>query len=101
MKDPNNKPPNDHDPIFYEYDALSRLKQMTQPTQPLSTHHRLWLWTQDNLTSITDPKWQHHPYFNDDFRRNNQTGSPDTGTTDHLYDEAGNLTQSLMRKGQW
>jgi YD repeat-containing protein len=48
--------------------------------------------------AVTDPKGNVTSYYNDDFGRRNQTGSPDTGTTDHLYDEAGNLIQRFDEK---
>ncbi len=54
--------------------------------------------TQDNLTTITDPNGNITSYYNDDFGRKNQNGSPDTGTTDYLYDGAGNLIQRFDEK---
>jgi RHS repeat-associated protein len=91
LKDPKNNPA-----TTYTYDALSRLKVMTQP---LSTVTLYGYDTQDNQASITDPKGNPTYYYNDDFGRKNQTGSPDTGITKYLYDEAGNLLQRVDAKG--
>jgi RHS repeat-associated protein len=90
IKDPKNNPP-----TTYEYDPLSRLKVMTQP---LSTVTLYGYDTQDNQATITDPKGNVTSYHNDDFGRKNQNGSPDTGTTDYLYDDAGNLLQRFDAK---
>jgi RHS repeat-associated protein len=81
----------------YTYDALSRLKQITQP---LSTITSYGYDTQDNQALITDPKGNTtYYYYNDDFGRRNQTGSPETGTTKYVYDETGNLIQKTDAKG--
>jgi len=90
MKDPKNNPL-----TTYGYDSLSRLKVMTQP---LSTITGYGYDTQDKQVSVTDPKGNTTYYYNDDFGRKNQASSPDTGITDYLYDEAGNLIQRFDTK---
>jgi YD repeat-containing protein len=70
-------------------------KSKTQPVQIVTRHTYD---TQDNQASITDPNGNITFYYNDDFGRKNQTGSPDTGTTDYLYDEAGNLIERFDAK---
>ncbi len=89
-KDPKNNPP-----TTYVYDALSRLKDVNQP---LATTTHNGYDTQDNQATVTDPNGNVTSYYNDDFGRKNQTGSPDTGTTDYLYDEAGNLVHRYDAK---
>jgi RHS repeat-associated protein len=80
----------------YVYDALNRIKQMTQPSSTVTGYGYD---TQNNRASVTDPNGNTTQYWSDDFRRKNQTGSPDTGVTDYLYDAAGNLIQRMDAKG--
>ncbi len=87
MKDPNNNQPTTHG-----YDALSRLKGISQPLNIITLYGYD---TQDNLAYVTDPNRNTTRYWYDDFGRRNQVTSPDTGTTEYFYDEAGNLIQKV------
>jgi len=83
----------------FTYDPLSRIKDMTEPLQPVNIITRYGYDTQDNQASITDPNTNITQYWFDDYGRKNQTTSPDTGTTKYQYDEAGNLLQRVDAKG--
>ena len=72
----------------YVYDALQRLKTMTQPGA-ITTNFDYD--AQGNLTLVTDGNSNSTTYTYDDRGHLAETVSPDSGTTAYTYDPAGNL----------
>jgi YD repeat-containing protein len=79
------------------YDALNRLKQVTDPGSGLTqyTYNAL-----DQLTAVTDPRNNATTYSIDGLDNLSAQVSPDTGTTLNTHDAAGNLLSSTDAKGQ-
>ncbi|MDP3938195.1 MAG: RHS repeat-associated core domain-containing protein [Deltaproteobacteria bacterium] len=76
------------------FDPLNRLGMVTQDANPDPDVETLYAYdTQDNLTKLTDGKNHDTDYVTDDFGRQVEVVSPDTGTTRFEYDEAGNLIE--------
>ena len=75
-------------PTIYQYDALHRL---TQSTQPGSTITSYTYDSQGNPRSMTDPESKTTFFTYDDMGRLVTNDAPDTGLTSYVYDEAGNL----------
>jgi YD repeat-containing protein len=82
---------------LYTYDALNRLKQVTQKQTLLPGPDVLTLYdydVADNLVSVTDPNGNVTSYAYDDFGRMQKQTSPVSGLTMYSYDPAGNLASS-------
>jgi YD repeat-containing protein len=80
-----------------QYDALSRLKQITDPNNGVTT---FGYDTNDNLTSVVDPRSLTTGYSYDGFGDLIQQTSPDTGITVNSYDSGGNLATSTDARSQ-
>jgi RHS repeat-associated protein len=78
------------------YDALNRLKQITDPASGLT---QFGYDANDNLTSVTDPRSLVTSYTYSGFGDLKTQVSPDTGTTTNTYDSAGNLDTSTDARG--
>jgi RHS repeat-associated protein len=83
----------------YTYDPLNRQREMKQLARPEAILTNYEYDSHDNLIMVTDGNRNTTDYFYDDFRRLNQTLSPDTGKTTYLYDEARNLIQKTDQRG--
>ena len=85
------------------YDALNRLKTVTQP-KPISTAPnpvtQFGVNGLDQLTSMTDARSLVTSYSVTGLGDLTQQVSPDTGTTINTYDAAGNLKTSKDARGQ-
>jgi YD repeat-containing protein len=79
------------------YDALNRLRQVTDPGQGIT---RYGLNALDQLTSVTDPRNNVTTYSLDGLNNLNSQTSPDTGATVNSFDDAGNLLTSRDAKNQ-
>ncbi len=78
------------------YDALNRLKQITDPGNGITT---LGYDPSDNLTSVSDPRNLTTSYTYTGFGSLRNQTSPDTGTTAMTYDSGGNLATSTDARG--
>jgi RHS repeat-associated protein len=78
------------------YDALNRLKQITDPASGLT---QFAYDANDNLTSVTDPRSLVTSYTYSGFGDLKTQVSPDTGTTTNTYDSGGNLDTSTDARG--
>jgi YD repeat-containing protein len=78
------------------YDALNRLKQITDPGNGVTG---LAYDANDNLISVTDPRSLVTSYTYDGFGDLLRQVSPDTGTTTNTYDSGGNLATSADARG--
>jgi YD repeat-containing protein len=79
------------------YDALNRVKQVTDPANGTTQYAYNG---QNALTQVTDPRSLATSYNLDGLSNLNQQVSPDTGTTSNTYDSAGNLLFQTDAKGQ-
>jgi len=79
------------------YDALNRLKQVTDPGLGLTQYGYNAL---DQLTAVTDQRNNATTYSVDALDNLNQQTSPDTGTSVNTYDAAGNVLTSRDAKNQ-
>jgi YD repeat-containing protein len=79
------------------YDALNRLKQMTDPSNGVTQYSYDG---QDNLTQVTDARGHNTTYTLDGLGNRTQETSPDAGTTTSTVDEAGNLKTRTDAKQQ-
>jgi len=79
------------------YDALNRLRQVTDPNNGVTQYTYNGL---DQLVSVTDPRNLATSYNFDGLANLNSQVSPDTGTTANTYDAAGNLRSQTDAKGQ-
>jgi YD repeat-containing protein len=80
-----------------QYDALNRLKQVTDPSSSVTQYAYNGL---DALTQVTDPRSLATSYTVDGLGNLTQQASPDTGTTANTYDAAGNLLTQTDAKSQ-
>ena len=81
-----------------DYDALNRLKSVTDPNMGLVKYEYNAL---DQMFRVTDPRNVITTYTYDALNNLTQLQSPDTGTTQYPdYDEAGNLKTQIDAKGQ-
>ena len=80
-----------------QYDALNRLKQVTDPNSGVTQYAYNGL---DALTQVTDPRSLATSYTLDGLGNLAQQASPDTGTTVNTYDAAGNLLTQTDAKSQ-
>lgn len=74
-----------------QYDALNRLKQVTDPASGIA---QFGYDANDNLTSVTDPRTKVTSYTYSGFGDLTTQTSPDTGLTSNTYDSGGNLETS-------
>ena len=74
-----------------QYDALNRLKQVTDPASGVT---QFAYDANDNLTSVTDPRAKVTSYTYSGFGDLTTQTSPDTGVTTNTYDTGGNLQTS-------
>jgi RHS repeat-associated protein len=92
----------EHDPMghetAYEYDALKRLRKVTQTVASIPQSTTYLYDDLDGLTSVTDPNSLMTTYSNGDRGWRLSQVSPDTGPTTYEYDEAGNLCSSRDAK---
>jgi YD repeat-containing protein len=79
------------------YDALNRLRQVTDPNNGVTRYAYNGV---DQLISVTDPRSLATTYNYDGLANLNLQVSPDTGTTTNTYDAAGNLLTQTDAKGQ-
>jgi YD repeat-containing protein len=79
------------------YDALSRLKQVTDPNSGVTQYGYDGV---DQLRSVTDPRTLVTTYNVDGLANLNSQQSPDTGATINTYDAAGNLHTQTDAKSQ-
>jgi YD repeat-containing protein len=79
------------------YDALNRLRQVTDPNNGITQYAYNGI---DQLVSVTDPRNLATTYNYDGLANLNSQQSPDTGTTSNTYDAAGNLLTQTDAKGQ-
>jgi len=73
------------------YDALNRLKDVTNPLSGITRYGYDGL---DQIASVTDPRNNATGYTVSGLGDQTQEVSPDRGTTNRLFDAAGNLTSS-------
>src|SRR5215831_3727564 len=73
------------------YDALNRLKDVTNPLSGITRYGYDGL---DQIASVTDPRNNATGYTVSGLGDQTQEASPDRGTTNRLFDAAGNLTSS-------
>jgi RHS repeat-associated protein len=78
------------------YDALNRLKQITDPN---GGNTNFSYDTEDDLLSVTDPRGLITSYRYNGFGDIVAQVSPDSGTTTKTYDSAGNLASSTDARG--
>jgi RHS repeat-associated protein len=78
------------------YDALNRLKQITDPAGGVT---QFGYDTNDNLTSVTDPRSLVTSHGYNGFGDLTSQLSPDTGSTTNTYDSAGNLQTTTDARG--
>jgi YD repeat-containing protein len=79
------------------YDALNRLRQVTDPNNGVTQYAYNGI---DQLVGVTDPRNLATAYGYDGLSNLNSQVSPDTGTTTNTFDEAGNLLTQIDAKGQ-
>jgi YD repeat-containing protein len=79
------------------YDALNRLKQVTDPNNGVTRYGYDGI---DQLVSVTDPRNLATTYDIDGLANLNSQQSPDTGATVNTYDTAGNLRTQTDAKSQ-
>lgn len=79
------------------YDALNRLRQVTNPASGVTQYAYNGL---DALTQVTDPRSLITGYTVDGLGNLTLQQSPDTGNTVNTYDAAGNLLTQTDAKGQ-
>ena len=79
------------------YDALNRLKQVTDPNSGVTRYGYDGI---DQLVSVTDPRNLATTYNIDGLANLNSQQSPDTGSTVNTYDTAGNLRTQTDAKSQ-
>jgi YD repeat-containing protein len=79
------------------YDALNRLKQVTDPNGGVTQYGYNGI---DQLVSVTDPRTLATTYNYDGLANLNSQQSPDTGSTNNTYDAAGNLLTQTDAKSQ-
>ncbi len=79
------------------YDALNRLKQVTDPNNGVTQYGYNGI---DQLVSVTDPRNLVTAYNYDGLANLNSLQSPDTGNTANIYDSPGNLLTQTDAKGQ-
>ena len=79
------------------YDALNRLKQVTDPNNGVTQYGYNGI---DQLVSVTDPRNLATTYNYDGLGNLNSQQSPDTGPTINTYDTAGNLRTQTDAKQQ-
>lgn len=79
-----------------QYDALDRLKQVTDPGGGVT---QFGYDAADNLISVTDPKNLLTSYVVNGFGEVTSQSSPDTGTTTSTYDAAGNVATHIDARG--
>ncbi len=78
----------------FAFDPLNRLEDVTQDDGSPSGVTTAYVYdVQDNLRTLTDGKSHDTDYATDDFGRQVEVVSPDTGTTRFEYDPAGNLIE--------
>ncbi|MDP3938767.1 MAG: RHS repeat-associated core domain-containing protein, partial [Deltaproteobacteria bacterium] len=78
----------------FAFDPLNRLKDVTQDDGSPSGVLTAYAYdVQDNLRTLTDGNNHDTDYGTDDFGRQVEAVSPDTGTARFEYDEAGNLVE--------
>ena len=80
-----------------QYDALNRLKQVTDPGTGVTQYAYNGL---DALTQVTDPRSLSTAYTVDGLGNLTLQSSPDTGSTSSTYDTAGNLLTQTDAKSQ-
>src|SRR6266851_2187411 len=80
-----------------QYDALNRLKQVTDPNLGVTQYAYNGL---DALTQVSDPRSLVTGYTVDGLGNLTQQSSQDTGTAVNTYDAAGNLLTQTDAKGQ-
>jgi len=78
------------------YDALNRLKQVTDAANGLTQYQYD---QQDNLTQVTDPKNLNTTYAYNGFNEMLTQSSPDTGSTTFTYYAGGNLNTRTDARG--
>ena len=78
------------------YDQLNRIKQITDPA---AGNTYLAYDSQDNLTTVTDPRGKVTSYTYSGFGDLKTQTSPDTGLTANSHDSAGNLATSTDARG--
>ncbi len=78
------------------YDALNRLKQITDPAGGTTGFAYD---ANDNLVSVTDPRTLVTSYGYNGFGDLSSQVSPDTGATTNTYDSGGNLAISIDARG--
>jgi YD repeat-containing protein len=79
------------------YDALNRLRQVTDPNNGITEYAYNGI---DQLVSVTDPRNLATSYNYDGLSNLNSQQSPDTGSTVNTYDAAGNLLTQKDAKNQ-
>jgi RHS repeat-associated protein len=79
-----------------QYDALNRLKQITDPNSGVS---KFTYDGNDNLQSVIDPRNLTTSYTHNGFGDVTQLVSPDTGTSLSTYDSGGNLKTTTDARG--
>ncbi|MGD2063182.1 MAG: hypothetical protein PVF51_06320, partial [Nitrospirota bacterium] len=90
------------DATTYDYDALGRLVQVTQPPPQPGKPAVVTTYAYDaagNLATVTDANGHATAYAYDDAGLLLSTTSPDTGVTTYRYDAAGNLTEKTDADG--
>ena len=80
-----------------QYDALNRLKQVSDPGTGVTQYAYNGL---DALTQVTDPRSLSTGYTVDGLGNLTVQSSPDTGSTSSTYDTAGNLLTQTDAKSQ-
>jgi len=83
----------------FTYDELKRLKTVTQTVAVDALITEYGYDVQDNLATVEDPNGLVTTYTNHDMGWRLGVNSPDTGTTTHTFDGAGNLTSTTDANG--
>jgi RHS repeat-associated protein len=90
-------------PTTQEYDALNRLRRITQPVPAAMQPNpviQLEVNARDDLTRVTDPRSLATVYTVNGFGEATTQLSPDTGSTIRTFDAAGNLKTSTDARGK-